>query len=213
MLPRKMAFTALVLSAARCARPRATAHAALLIPTVPPNTDIGHHCQRRRRTGRMNNDRVAILSTLRRYRSSLGSMNVHENDGNDNYDTATTTSTTAAATIGKPSSSSNTATRNNSKRKSLKSGREKRRKFIGLAKAVDRGQWQNTYNPGGRDGRSFVAKSGLPDMDKSFCVLGIESSCDDTGGEYLVVSRLDHLFSFVPTRIISFNFLQHKHIL
>jgi len=64
----------------------------------------------------------------------------------------------------------------------IKAGREKRAKFIGLAKAVDRGQFQNTYNPGGgNDG--FEAKSGLPNLEKSFCVLGIESSCDDTGGE------------------------------
>ena len=67
--------------------------------------------------------------------------------------------------------------------KSLASGREKRKKLIGLAKAVDRGQFQNAYSPGGNDGSSFVAKSGLPDIHKSFCVLGIESSCDDTGGE------------------------------
>jgi len=66
----------------------------------------------------------------------------------------------------------------------IKAGREKRAKFIGLAKAVDRGQFQNTYSPGGggtNDG--FTAKSGLPNLVKSFCVLGIESSCDDTGGE------------------------------
>lgn len=73
----------------------------------------------------------------------------------------------------------------------LKSGREKRRKFIGLAKAVDRGQWQNTYSPGGEDGVSFEAKSGLPRQvvegrGEHFCVLGIESSCDDTGGEVLI---------------------------
>ncbi|KAL7459362.1 hypothetical protein ACHAWC_011815 [Mediolabrus comicus] len=71
--------------------------------------------------------------------------------------------------------------KNNKKKTSLQSGREKRRKFIGLAKAVDRGQWENTYQPGGEDGCSFEAKSGLPNRDKPFCVLGIESSCDDTG--------------------------------
>lgn len=70
---------------------------------------------------------------------------------------------------------------NNKKKASLQSGREKRRKFIGLAKAVDRGQWENTYSPGGENGISFEAKSGLPNIDKPFCVLGIESSCDDTG--------------------------------
>ena len=65
----------------------------------------------------------------------------------------------------------------------IKAGREKRAKFIGLAKAVDRGQFQNTYSPGGTNGHGFTAKSGLPNLEKMFCVLGIESSCDDTGGE------------------------------
>ena len=67
------------------------------------------------------------------------------------------------------------------KKHKLESGRDKRKKFIGLAKAVDRGQFQHTYSPGGADGGNFVAKSGLPDLSKPFCVLGIESSCDDTG--------------------------------
>lgn len=62
-----------------------------------------------------------------------------------------------------------------------KSGREKRRQFIGKAKAVDRGQWANIYSPGGDNGVSFTALSGLPDRSKPFIVLGIESSCDDTG--------------------------------
>jgi N6-L-threonylcarbamoyladenine synthase len=65
--------------------------------------------------------------------------------------------------------------------------KEKRKKFIGLAKAVDRGQFAVTYCPGGTaaltDGamNSFQALSGLPDRSKPFTVLGIESSCDDTG--------------------------------
>ena len=63
--------------------------------------------------------------------------------------------------------------------------RDKRREFIGMAKAVDRGQWPNIYNPGGADGKSFVAKSNLPDRTKPFLVLGIESSCDDTGGTFV----------------------------
>jgi hypothetical protein len=67
------------------------------------------------------------------------------------------------------------------KRKSDKSIKDKRRKFIGQAKAVDRGQWATVYSPGGTDGKSFEAKSGLPDRKKEFVVLGIESSCDDTG--------------------------------
>lgn len=60
-------------------------------------------------------------------------------------------------------------------------GKEKRRQFIGMAKAVDRGQWANVYKPGGDDGMSFTALSGLPDRTRPFTVLGIESSCDDTG--------------------------------
>ena len=59
----------------------------------------------------------------------------------------------------------------------------RRTKFIGLAKAVDRGQFKTTYQPGGPSGISFVAKSGLPEdyASRPFTVLGIESSCDDTG--------------------------------
>jgi N6-L-threonylcarbamoyladenine synthase len=57
----------------------------------------------------------------------------------------------------------------------------KRKKFIGMAKAVDRGQFSVTYQPGGLDGLSFTAKSGLPENTSHFTVLGIESSCDDTG--------------------------------
>ena len=60
-------------------------------------------------------------------------------------------------------------------------GKEKRRQFIGMAKAVDRGQWANVYKPGGDDGMTFTAQSGLPDRTRPFTVLGIESSCDDTG--------------------------------
>jgi N6-L-threonylcarbamoyladenine synthase len=60
-------------------------------------------------------------------------------------------------------------------------GKEKRRQFIGMAKAVDRGQWTNVYKPGGDDGTTFTAQSGLPDRTRPFTVLGIESSCDDTG--------------------------------
>ncbi|KAG7351002.1 DNA-binding/iron metalloprotein/AP endonuclease [Nitzschia inconspicua] len=59
--------------------------------------------------------------------------------------------------------------------------KERRRKFIGLAKAVDRGQFATTYQPGGPTGDMFEAKSGLPPRKDDFIVLGIESSCDDTG--------------------------------
>ena len=67
------------------------------------------------------------------------------------------------------------------------SSKDKRREFIGKAKAVDRGQWATVYNPGGKDYHSFEAKSGLPDRTKLFTVLGIESSCDDTGGVFLIM--------------------------
>jgi len=62
-------------------------------------------------------------------------------------------------------------------------GREKCQKFIGLTKAVNWGQF-TPYNPL-KNGK-FEAKSGLPQKlkeGKLFTVLGIESSCDDTGGE------------------------------
>ncbi len=100
--------------------------------------------------------------------------------------TATTTTTTAAAT----------AARRGGGPTSIDRGREKRKEFIGLAKAVDRGQFQNAYSPGGPDGASFAARSGLPSDGRLFCVLGIESSCDDTGGEaYLVPEILRILYS------------------
>lgn len=67
------------------------------------------------------------------------------------------------------------------RKRDKKAGKDKRRQFIGMAKAVDRGQWSAVYSPGGKDGKSFVAKSGLPDKTRPFTVLGIESSCDDTG--------------------------------
>lgn len=60
--------------------------------------------------------------------------------------------------------------------KERRRARDRRKKFIGLAKAVDRGQFTNTYQP-----RPFQARSGLPDITQPFTVLGIESSCDDTG--------------------------------
>jgi len=56
----------------------------------------------------------------------------------------------------------------------------KRRQFVGLAKAVDRGQFATVYQPLGKDG-TFTALSGLPNTAVPFTVLGIESSCDDTG--------------------------------
>lgn len=72
-------------------------------------------------------------------------------------------------------------TKRRKKRKNNKHSKDKRREFIGKAKAVDRGQWSAVYSPGGDDRITFTAKSGLPDRTKPFTVLGIESSCDDTG--------------------------------
>lgn len=66
------------------------------------------------------------------------------------------------------------------KPKTKKRGKDKRREFIGMAKAVDRGQWNTTYQPLTADG-TFQALSGLPHRNTPFTVLGIESSCDDTG--------------------------------
>ena len=77
--------------------------------------------------------------------------------------------------------SSNPTQTKRKKRKNSNSSKDKRRKFIGKAKAVDRGQYATVYAPGGPDGTSFGAKSGLPDRSRPFLVLGIESSCDDTG--------------------------------
>jgi N6-L-threonylcarbamoyladenine synthase len=59
----------------------------------------------------------------------------------------------------------------------------KRKLLMGLPKAVDHGngKYLVTYRPGGIDSKSFQALSGLPDRTKPFLVLGIESSCDDTG--------------------------------
>jgi hypothetical protein len=65
--------------------------------------------------------------------------------------------------------------------KKKKKKRIRRREFVGLAKAVDRGQFETVYQPMGRNG-TFMALSGLPNRNVPFTVLGIESSCDDTGG-------------------------------
>jgi len=78
-------------------------------------------------------------------------------------------------------SSSSSSSKQAPKKKKKSRGKDLRREFIGMAKAVDRGQFAITYNPGGKDGISFEAKSGLPARNKPFVVLGIESSCDDTG--------------------------------
>jgi N6-L-threonylcarbamoyladenine synthase len=62
--------------------------------------------------------------------------------------------------------------------------RARRKKLLGVAKAVDRGIPNVvTYKPATLvDGIPlFQSLSGLPDRSKPFTVLGIESSCDDTG--------------------------------
>lgn len=68
------------------------------------------------------------------------------------------------------------------KQRKKREARQKRRKLIGLAKAMDHGQpgitkYQLARNPDG----TFSSASGLPDRRQPFTVLGIESSCDDTG--------------------------------
>eukprot|EP00571_Detonula_confervacea_P015869 CAMPEP_0172301050 /NCGR_PEP_ID=MMETSP1058-20130122/3020_1 /TAXON_ID=83371 /ORGANISM="Detonula confervacea, Strain CCMP 353" /LENGTH=518 /DNA_ID=CAMNT_0013011043 /DNA_START=91 /DNA_END=1647 /DNA_ORIENTATION=- len=156
-----MTFTALALSATRWIRPMMSPPGVVVHAFVTPlpsknNAVLQQHC----RIGTLN---YRMAPSTRRWNSSLGSStNIHGN--NDD-----------ASTIDKEREA------RKEKKKAFKAGRAKRRKLIGLAKAVDRGQFQNTYSPGGPDGKNFVAKSGLPDVGKSFCVLGIESSCDDTG--------------------------------
>jgi N6-L-threonylcarbamoyladenine synthase len=78
---------------------------------------------------------------------------------------------------------SDSATKQDDGNKRLRKERAKvkRNKFIGMAKSVDRGQFSVTYQPGGPNGDTFQSKSGLPDLNTNFVVLGIESSCDDTG--------------------------------
>ena len=65
------------------------------------------------------------------------------------------------------------------------SAREKRKKLMRVAKATDQGLPNvTTYKPchvQANGSVSYAAKSGLPDRTKLFTVLGIESSCDDTG--------------------------------
>ena len=53
---------------------------------------------------------------------------------------------------------------------------KRKKRLLGVPKAVDMGQYATVYQP-----RPFVQKSGLPDRSRLFTVLGIESSCDDTG--------------------------------
>lgn len=94
------------------------------------------------------------------------------------YMSSSTQSESIGGTGGTPKSR---IPRNKNKEKRYEEAREKRRKFIGMAKAVDRGQFAVTYNPRSSESGEFQAKSGLPDRTKLFTVLGVESSCDDTG--------------------------------
>ncbi|CAB9515444.1 tRNA N6-adenosine threonylcarbamoyltransferase [Seminavis robusta] len=73
--------------------------------------------------------------------------------------------------------------RNKKKEKRFNEARNKRRKLIGLAKAMDHGQpGIVTYQlPRHSETKDYLAASGLPDRTRPFTVLGIESSCDDTG--------------------------------
>ena len=98
-------------------------------------------------------------------------------------DNSTTTTTTTDSTSSSEDIALIRAERAERKRQKKVAAAKRRSKFIGLAKAVDRGQFKTTYQPGGSSGVSFVAKSGLPKdySSRPFTVLGIESSCDDTG--------------------------------
>jgi len=92
-------------------------------------------------------------------------------------------STDPATTLPSHDNSTDIVAERQRRKQKAKAAKSKRTKFIGLAKAVDRGQFSVTYQPGGPNGDSFSAKSGLPPdhLNRLFTVLGIESSCDDTG--------------------------------
>jgi tRNA threonylcarbamoyl adenosine modification protein TsaD len=124
----------------------------------------------------LSSPRRNFLELLRIY-STTGS-------GTSNDDIATESTATA--------SSSTFHGRKAERFQRAKDAKKKRSQFIGLAKSVDRGtgQYLTTYKPGdGPDGTTFKALSGLPASSLSssssssrlFTVLGIESSCDDTG--------------------------------
>ena len=180
-------FGALVLSAAR-RRPLDGVVVHALVTTPTPVIQSSKHQRLSSFSYRRSASSYRTTTTRRRNGTSLdSSSSTHHDDV-----TSTSIITTETARLNKKK-----------KEKALKSGREKRKKFIGLAKAVDRGQFQYVYSPGGTDGTNFSAKSGLPDTSKPFCVLGIESSCDDTGGKlvslfvmYSCSVKLYRLFAF-----------------
>ncbi|KAL7536228.1 hypothetical protein ACHAWF_005406 [Thalassiosira exigua] len=155
MTPR-MTLAALLLSASRWSRPRA---ARALLPAAPASTSGVPGRRRRRSDGPPS--------------CPLRVANVEATEEGDR------------PAASEPVDVAELAAKRARKKESLAArrarGRERRRKFVGLAKAVDRGAF-TAYRPGGPDGTSFEAKSGLPDSEKEFfVVLGIESSCDDTG--------------------------------
>ena len=147
--------------------------------------------------GNNNSTAVAVAAVLSSTKNTNTTTTVA---GDAATATATTTSTTKLETIKELR-----AQRAERKKKRKISAAKNRQQFIGLAKAVDRGQYQTTYQPGGgdgdngtNDGTNFVAVSGLPPQCQTahtttttstpaptassyFTVLGIESSCDDTG--------------------------------
>jgi hypothetical protein len=147
------------------------------------------------------NSRIYRTFVSRCY-SSLPNNNSNSKDNNNNENNENLSSSIGTTTftqmndISSTLNTTNTNTTPTRKHRVIKpknnttsfhDAKEKRRKFIGQAKAVDRGQYLNVYAPGGVDFQSFEAKSGLPTNyeNKLFTVLGIESSCDDTGGMYL----------------------------
>ena len=135
------------------------------------------------------------FSTDRRHSIDLGGTNTSAAEADTA--TATTTTTTEEAATRRTTKTTTFEERKAKRFQRAKDAKKKRSQFIGLAKAVDRGtgQYQVTYKPGdGPDGTIFKALSGLPSSllssttsspssptDKLFTVLGIESSCDDTG--------------------------------
>ncbi len=106
---------------------------------------------------------------------------LHSTTSNSENDLSTSNSESNSEGENNIAMTKNNDNRRRKKKRSNRNHKDKRREFIGKAKAVDRGQWSAVYSPGGEDRVSFTAKSGLPDRTKPFTVLGIESSCDDTG--------------------------------
>eukprot|EP00540_Astrosyne_radiata_P004131 CAMPEP_0116843756 /NCGR_PEP_ID=MMETSP0418-20121206/12270_1 /TAXON_ID=1158023 /ORGANISM="Astrosyne radiata, Strain 13vi08-1A" /LENGTH=506 /DNA_ID=CAMNT_0004474555 /DNA_START=121 /DNA_END=1641 /DNA_ORIENTATION=+ len=109
---------------------------------------------------------------------------------------STTSSSSSSSSPAPPSPKKQQPQQNLSVKEKRQKAREKRKEFIGMAKAVDRGQFTHCYEPGGPDGSAFEAKSGLPNMTRPFTVLGIETSCDDTGGMLCMCENHSHCCFF-----------------